>query len=305
MKTKYIALAGLMAFSLGFGSAAHAATAMSVGVNFKAYVTMLNGSDGQAFRNSSFAEEPKFMGYRTPIEGKMVIDITESGMFGRASFEPFLFIGSPAGGRDVTFGPVDSLYGTPMPSNTLMLGNMLFDFGTFAKGIPVSIVFDMGNLSTALSSASVGDVITGMLRGASDNTVFTLPDGTQTTLPMGPLVAATTTWDTTDVDTNGDGEPGPITQHTNPSGTVPLLVDTVLDKTNGDIGIGGSPIRAVMFVGFSPNFDIYEMTVTCVGLLDTCDESNELLEEADLTLNAEPLEPIQDETGSLVNELGL
>lgn len=297
MRAKHFALAGLMAAALGLNTAAHAETAMSVGVDFKAYVTMLNGTDGSAFRNSSFADEPEFMGYRTPIEGKMVIDITESGMVGRASFEPFLFIGSLAAGRDVTFGPVDALYGTPLPSNTLMLGNMLFDFGNFAKGIPVSIVFDMGNLSTALSSASVGDVITGLLRGASDNTVFTLPDGTKTTLPMGPVIAATTTWNTTDVDTDGDGEPGPLTQNTNPSGTVPLLVDTVLDLTNGDVGIGGSPIRAVLFVGFSPNFDIYEMTVTCVNLLGTCDEDS--LGSLGLTLNPEPLEPIQDTAGSL------
>ncbi|MBI5040484.1 MAG: hypothetical protein HZB57_04595 [Gammaproteobacteria bacterium] len=304
MKAKHLALAGCITAALGMTTAAHAATALSVGFDFKAYVTMLNGNDGSVFRNLSFATEPKFMGYRTPISGHMVIDITENGMIGGASFEPFLFIGSLASGRDVTFVPADSLYGTPIPSNTLMVGNMLFDFGKFVKGIPVSIVFDMGNLSTALMNAKIGDVITGLMRGASDNTVFTMSDGSKRTLPMGPVVAATTTWNTTDVDTDGDGQPGPVEQNTNPSGTVPLLVDTNLDFTNGDIGIGGSPIREVAFVGFSPNFDISELTVTCVNALASCNTSGLTMPSLP-ALNPQPLEPVQDSLGGLVKGLGL
>lgn len=301
MKTKFLALAGLVG-ALGQVPVAQAQTALSIGMDFKAYVTMVNGGDGTVFRNSSFANEPKFMGYRTPVKGRMVMNITETGMVGSASFEPFLFIGSQASGRDVTFIPADTLFGTPIPSNTLMVGNMSFDFGNFFKGIPVSIVFDVGNLSTALMNAKVGDVITGLMRGATDNTVFTMPDGSKRTLPMGPVAVATTTWNTTDVDTDGDGQPGPIRRETNPSGTIPLLVDTNLDMTNGDVGIGGSPIRAVAFVGFSPNFDIAELTVTCVNALASCADGG--VGVPPVPLNPEPLQPIQDSLGGLVKALG-
>lgn len=304
MKAKRLALAGFAAASLGLTIEASAVNVMSVGMDFKGYVTMVNGSDGGAFRNSSFATEPKYMGYRTPVKGHMVMDITENGMVGAATFEPFLFIGNTASGRDINFVPVDSLFGTPIPSNTLLLANMSFDFGKFFKGIPVSIVLDMGNLSTALMNAKVGDVITGVMRSATDNTVFTMPDGSKRTLPLGPVVVATTTWDTTDVDTDGDGQPGPLTNNTNPSGTVPLLVDTNIDMTNGDIGIGGSPIKAVAFVGFSPNFDFTEVTVTCMNaLLGSCNTSG--LTIPALPLSAQPLEPLQNTLGGLVNGLGL
>lgn len=304
MNTKHLALAGLIAASLGTAAEVSAVTAMSVAMDFKGYVTMLNGGDGGAFRNTSFATEPRFMGYRTPVQGHMVIDITENGMVGGATFEPFLFIGSQASGRDITFVPADSLFGTPIPSNTLLVANMLFDFGTFIKGIPVSIVLDMGSLSTALMNAKVGDVITGVMRSASDNTVFTMPDGSKRTLPLGPVVVGTTTWDTTDVDTDGDGQPGPLEQNTNPSGTVPLLVDTKIDMTNGDVGIGGSPIKAVLFVGFSPNFDFTEVTVTCVNaLLGSCNTSG--LSIPALPLSPAPLEPVQDAVGGALKQLGL
>lgn len=301
MIAKRLLVAGAMVSTLGIGGEASAVTAMSFAMDFKGYITMLNGRDGGVFRNSSFADEPRFMGYRTPINGHMVMDVDEAGLRGTATFEPFLFIGSIASGRDVTFVPAATLLN--IPTNTLLVGNMSFDFGDFFQGIPVSIVLDMGNLTTALMSASVGDVITGTMRAASDNTVFNLPDGTQRTLPLGPVVVATTTWNTTDVDTDGDGQPGPLTNNSNPSGTIPLLVDTAIDQTNGDIGIGGSPIRAVAFVGFSPNFDITEITVTCVMLAGSCSETGVPVPE--VPLSAEPLDPILKTGGALLKKLGL
>lgn len=301
MIAKRLLIAGVMASTLGIGGEASAVTAMSFAMDFKGYVTMLNGRNGSAFRNLSLANEPIYMGYRTPINGRMIMDIDERGLRGAATFEPFLFVGTMASGRDVSFVPVATLLN--IPTNTLLVGNMSFDFGSLFKGIPVSIVLDMGNLTTALMSSNVGDVITGTMRAASDNTVFTLPDGTQTTLPLGPVVVATTTWDTTDVDTDGDGQPGPLTNDTNPSGTVPLLVDTRIDQTNGDVGIGGSPIKAVSFVGYSPNFDITEITVTCVMLVGSCSETGVPVPE--IPLSAEPLDPLLQTGGALLKKLGL
>lgn len=244
------------------------AGAISFGMDFTGYVTMLNGSDGTAFRNTSFSTVAPFYGYRTPISGHMVMDIDTNGMRGTATFAPFLFIGTLASGRDISFVPVATILN--IPDNTLLLGNMSFDFGKYIKGIPVSIVLDMGNLTTALMQSSPGDVLHGLMRPASDDEIFTMPDGTQTKLPIGPVVVATTKWDTTDVDTDGDGQPGPLACGNNPSGTVPLLVDTATNVTNGETGIGGSPIKACGFVGFSPNFDISEVTVTCVNPIGSC-----------------------------------
>lgn len=302
MKSKNIALAAVTAVAFGVSSSeVPAVTALSVGMDFKGYVTMLD-SNGFSFRNSAYLNEPTYMGHRTPIEGHMVLDISEGGVVGGATFKPFPFVFSQASGRDITFVPADSLYGTPVPSNTLLVGNMLFDYGTLT-GIPVSIVLDMGNLSTALMNAQVGDVITGVMRAASDNTKFIMPDGTRQEFPIGPVVVATTTWDTTDVDTDGDGQPGPLVAETNPSGTIPLLVDTRLDRSNGDIGIGGSPIKTMAFIGFSPNFDITEITVTCMNLLSSCSAPG--ITVPPLPLSPQPLEPVQDDLGGLIKKLGL
>lgn len=296
MNAKRLALAGLVAASLGTAAEVSAVTAMSVAMDFKAYITMLTPI-GQGFQNTSYYYDEPFKGYRTPITGTMVMDITETGMVGTATFEPFQFAGLTASGRDITFIPEDTLFGTPVPSNTLLVANMSFDYGPNI-GIPVSLVLDMGNLSTALMNAKVGDVITGVLRGASDNTRFAKQE-----MPIGPVVVATTTWDTTDVDTDGDGQPGPLAMNVNPSGTVPLLVDTKLDVTTGETGIGGSPMKAGPFPGFSPNMDITEVTVTCINALGGCGSTG--VPVPPLPLSPQPLEPVQDELGGLVKELGL
>lgn len=306
MKAKRLALAGLVSGIVAMSAQAPAATAMSVGMDFKGYVTMLNAADGVGFRNPS-AGGAGYLGYRTPISGHMVMDITETGMVGTATFVPFKFSGVMSSGRDITFVPSDNLFGLPIPSSTLLVGNMLFDFGTNVTGIPVSIVLDMGNLSTALMNSKVGDVIGGTMRAASDDTVFETEDAegniVPRTLPLGPVVVATTTWDTTDVDTDHDGQPGPIMFNTNPSGTIPLLVDTTLDMTNGDIGVGGSPMKIGPFAGFSPNFDITEVTVTCVSALGSCSSSGVAVPAVPLA--PKPLEPVQDSVSGLVKSLSL
>ncbi len=294
--------AGIWALAATWSCNALAQTAFSVGMDFKGYVTMLDRL-GYAFKNSSEPRFAPFQGYRTPVSGHMVMNFTETGMSGTATIVPFKFAGQTADARDIQFVPPDTLFGTPVPSDTLLLGNLLFDYGP-TLGIPVSIVLDMGNLSTALMSASVGDVITGMMRGASENTVMYYDqNGEPVTLPMGPVVVATTTWNTSDVDTDGDGQPGPISYGVNPSGTVPLLVDTALDESNGDVGLGGSPMRTLPFPDFNPNFDFTEVTVTCMGVLGSCDTSG--LEVPAMPLSPAPLAPLQEDAGAAVKGLGL
>lgn len=286
---KNMFLGGILAAMLGTSLSA---AAISFGMDFKGYVTMLD-PNGVALNNSS-SDDPRFNGWRTPITGTMVLDVDSNGVRGTATFEPFFFIGLKASGRDISFVPAASVLN--IPTNTLLVGNMLFDFG-FTQGIPVSIVLDIGNLTTALMQSSPGTVIGAMLTPASDNTVFH-SGGRYYTLPIGPCVVATTTWNTTDVDTDHDGTPGPITLGTNPSGTVPLLVDTVVDQTNGDIGIGGSPMKAGPFLGYNPNFDISEVTVTCVNAIGSCETGG--VPVPALPLSPQPLAPVQSTAGSLL-----
>lgn len=255
------------------------ASATSFAMNFNGYVTML-GPDGTPLFNSSFNKETRFHGARTPISGTMVMDIGLNGLRGTATFAPFLFFGSVASGQDISFVPAATI--ANIPTNTLLLGNMLFNWNG-NNGIPVSIVLDMGNLTTALMQSSPGSVIGALLTPASDNTLFN-----GELMPIGPCVVATTTWNTTDVDTDHDGTPGPVLLGTNPSGTLPLLVDTVTDATNGDIGLGGSPMKAGPFKDYNANMDITDVTVTCVDAV-----GSSCATVPPITLSPQPLAPLQ------------
>lgn len=298
MKFNKLCVAAVAAAGL---AASVPATAISFGVDFKGYVTMLQGNDvpqfaGRMVQNNTFANEPPFFGYRTAVSGKMVLDIGLDGLSGTATIDDIIFLNQTAKGREINFKPVATALN--IPTNTLLLGNMLFDYGTFVTGIPVSIVLDMGNLTTALMGSTPGDIIRGIMTAPTENTVVTNPDGSTTTYPLGPVVVATTTWNTTDVDTDGDGQPGPVNLGDNPSGTTPLIIDTVVDATNGDIGLGGSPIRSnSLFKGVSPNFDFTEITVTCVNLLASCSAGG--LPVPPLPLSPAPLAPVLKTLGGL------
>jgi hypothetical protein len=168
---------------------------------------------------------------------------------------------------------------------------LLFDFGN-VKGIPVSIVLDIGGLTTALQNTAKGQVLKGVLTAASDNTlVQDSLDSQPYGIPIGPVLVATTTYDTTDVDTDGDGVPGPIKFGTNPSGTTPLIEDGTIDATNGDVGIGGSPIRKGGFTDFNANFDVVTATVTCVSTVLSCNYAGLKLPSLP-ALSAQPLAPL-------------
>ncbi|MAT64071.1 MAG: hypothetical protein CMN57_00305 [Gammaproteobacteria bacterium] len=258
----------------------------SVGMDFSGWVTMLD-PQGRPLQNPNFLDEPRFNGWRTPVSGSMVLNITNDGLVGKATFGSFKFFFQDASGRDVTFVSAHTLLG--VPSDTLLIGNMLFDFGA-TRGIPVSVVLDVGGLTTALQSTAEGQVLKGLLTAESDNTQTPDPS---VDISIGPVLVATTAWNTTDVDTDGDGQPGPLELGDNPSGTTPLIRDMAVDATNGDIGIGGSPMSTLPFQGFSPNFDIEKATVTCVSaILSDCEAGGLSLPKFEMS--AQPLEPLVD-----------
>lgn len=242
----------------------------SAAMDFEAWVTMLN-SEGGVVWNPSYSNEPTFHGWRTPVKGKMVLEMGTNGMRGAATFEPFSFFGLIASGHDVQFYSPNALLNM-LPTNTLMLGNMLFNWGTEQKtqNIPVSVVLDIAGLTTALSNTVKGQVLEGLLTAESDDTLVNDGNGGTMGISMGRMLVVTTSYNTTDVDTDGNGVPGPLVLGTNPSGTTPLLVDKAVDVTNGDIGIGGSPIKISVFRNFSPNFDISKATVTCASTIYSC-----------------------------------
>jgi hypothetical protein len=253
-------------------------------MDFNAWVTLIAPNGGPVL-NFSNADEPNFNGYRQPVSGSMVFNLTTEGLVGAASFEPFDFFGTPAGGRDITFVPAHTALGL-IPLDTLLVGNMLFDWNN-NNGIPVSLVLDIGNLTTALQNTFKGEVLKGTLTAESDNTL----GFNGKSLSMGPVLVATTAWNTTDVDTDNDGNPGPLNFDDNPSGTTPLLYDDAVDITNGDIGIAGSPMKAGPFTGFNAAFDVTEATVTKVGgLVAECDSGG--LSVPQLPLSAQPLQPL-------------
>ena len=262
----------------------------SVAMDFQAWVTMLD-SQGHVAQNVDYSDEPIFHGWRTPVKGKMVMEMGTGGLRGAATFDSFLFLGNTASGHDVQFYSPNALLNL-LPTNTLMLGNKLFNWGPIksTQNIPVSVVLDIGGLTTALSNSVKGQVLQGLLTAESDNSLVDDGNGGTMGISMGPVLVATTSYNTTDVDTDGDGVPGPLVFGTNPSGTTPLLVDHATDVTNGDVGIGGSPIKISAFKGFSPNFDIVQATVTCMSTIVSCNTFG--LSMPPFPLSAQPLEPL-------------
>lgn len=302
MKIKRLWLCAGLALILARPLASSAEQVVSVGMRFEGVLTMLF-HNGAPIQNKAYRQEPRYEGWRTPVTGSMVLNLGLDGkvISGRASVDPFIFamssVSAEATGRDITFLPAHTSLG--VPTDSLLLGNMLFDYGTLQVGIPVSIVLDVGTLTTSLLSAPPGSVITGLsgtMTAASEDTMFPTGSGTYETRPIGPVLVSTTRFDTTDVDTDGDGNPGPLDYGVNPSGTTPLIEDTTPNafSLSGTPGVGGSPIKVGWFTGFTPNFDFTQVTVTCVNVLGSCELDDPGFLGSDLIpppipLSAEPL----------------
>lgn len=218
----------------------------------------------------------------TPISGALSYD--SSAGTGSMSIAPFEFFSgsTPAQPHDISLVDIDGPGG-----DTLVLGNMLFDWNG-NLGAPVSVVWDIAGLQTAINAGLTnGDVIAGVgAEPAIDGTyvgTFGLPGtphigvgpgGGDGYLVLGPSPLATTTWNTSVVAGCTAGVDGNYSDNTgggcigfNPSGALPLIVDTAAnlhDYTPGNQGIGGSPMLDGPFQNSSYNFNITSLTVTSV-----------------------------------------
>jgi hypothetical protein len=208
------------------------------------------GSTG-TFTSNPDAAGNAYAGSRSDISGTLSYD-TVTGM-GSATIAQFSFFGS---GNMQFYALSLQAIGDGMGGpGSLVLGNMSFNWNG-GNGIPVNTVWDAAGFLGALGGGlSVSQTVSGVgALPASDNTetdIDGVPGGT--TYPIGPALLATTTWETTTISfVNG----------TNPSGTLPLIADTVVDATNGDLGVGGSVHKGSKFPGFNLNIDFLSMHVT-------------------------------------------
>lgn len=183
---------------------------------------------------------------RTAVGGSLQWDTTSGA--GYINNTPFSFFG--AGLLDGGINPIVGIGDGSSGPASLILGNMEINWnGSYS--IPGSIVLDASGFFGLLNGfLSVGQTITG--GGASPASDNSQVDGIAH--PIGPALMASTTFNTTNI--------GAIALGTVPSGTLPLINDTVVDSTNGDIGIGGSPMPTAPFKGYNANYDFLSMTIT-------------------------------------------
>jgi hypothetical protein len=247
MNMKKTLLSAAIVSALGISTSANADL---VAGSWSGVFTMIGA--GGTFTLNGDAAGNSTGGNRTFITGGLTFD-TATGA-GSGTVTPFSFFGSGVAiATTITFQAIGDGFGNPGP---LVLGNMGFNWNG-NNGIPVSIVMDAtGFFGNVAGGLTVSQTLTGGTfgaLGASDNT-DTIVGAGGTTYPIGPTLMATTIHNTTAIGTPVLG--------TNPSGTLPLVTDTVVDGTNGDVGIGGSPMPTAPFPGFNANFDITSMHVT-------------------------------------------
>jgi hypothetical protein len=250
---KRTALATAVTATLGTAVIPDQASAVDLIFNLTGWFTMLNASGTGSLTNDDAPGAPMY-GMRTPVTGTMTFDTVTNN--GTLSIQPFSFFGSGnAAATTITFADVDG----PGGASTLMLGNMGFNWNGNV-GIPVSIAWDgkglldaigqglaVSNTIAATSADFACDTNISCATPATENFPFDFTGFGTYTLPIGASPVTTTTFNTTDI--------GPITLGTNPSGTLPLIADT----------IGGSPMKAGPFPGFNANFDFDHMTLISDG----------------------------------------
>ena len=241
--------------TLGLPAAAEADT---INMSWSGTLTMLN-NDGAFLVNTDPYPSNAWDGNRTAVAGSLSYD-TVTGA-GSGTIVSFSFCGSgDAVFTSMSLQKIGDGAGGP---GSLVLGNMLWNWNA-NNGIPVSIVWDASGLLSAVAGGlSGGQMITGGALPASDNT-DTIAGAGGSTYPIGPALLATTVWDTTLVGPACAFDPqvGSTCFGRSPSGTLPLVTDTVVDTTNGDLGVGGTPMPAPPFPGFNMNIDILSAQVT-------------------------------------------
>jgi hypothetical protein len=236
------------------------ASAAVIEMSWSGLFTMLDPA-GAPFNNTAASiQNDGYYGWRSAVSGTMTFDTSTGSGTGTVAGFSFAANGF-AVATAVSMQAIGDGFGGP---GTLVLGNMGFNWGG-NNGIPVSIVLDAAGMFGALGTGTCGTscAISGSgATPASNNSVFGSGKFTYT-LPIGAAPIATTTWNTTDI--------GTVVLGTNPSGTLPLIADTVVN-TKCDVtvaplsctGIGGSPMKAGPFNSWNANFDIMSIHVTSV-----------------------------------------
>ncbi|NOX08167.1 MAG: hypothetical protein GXP22_01540 [Gammaproteobacteria bacterium] len=216
--------------------------------DYTATFTMVTAS-GEFFTNISELGNST-NGNRTPVTGSMQYDTTLDA--GTLLMVPFWFNES-----------ILSWVGMEMEgigSNRALFNGMFNWNGIY--GVPVSLVWDATGLNNAINSGlSNGSIINGSLGGAipaTSNTVKSYGPSGGITYPVGPSPLATTTFDTTPVNP-------PVSLNYTHSGQLPIINDLIIDATNGDIGIGGSPLLAGPFLAYNINIDFNTLELTSMS----------------------------------------
>ncbi len=215
---------------------------------------------GNLLFNTSSPNGSKGNNFTTPITGTLVWD-TETGT-GTATIDEFDFLNStlPAAPRAVTLTAIGD--GTAGGSGSLILGNMLVDWEG-NTGIPVSVVWDgqgfLDNLSDVVAGG-FGSTLSGVgAVPAIDGSYLNFRFGY---VNIGPSPLATTNFNTTNV----PGCSYASCNSVNPSGTLPLILDTAENQSIGyytpgnTLGIAGSPIQDGPFLDFNLAFEITSLT---------------------------------------------
>jgi hypothetical protein len=249
--SKRTTLATAMAVALGGTAALQTATAAPHIFAWEGLFTMLDPA-GKPLSNTSapYGSDATWgYGLRTPVSGTFTYD-PDTGE-GTIDVVPFEFFNGTAAAE------LQSGANSPVIENiggNLLLGNMLFNWSG-NNGIPVSIVWDATGMLNAIGAViSVGDTVTGTGETPASNGIKSGK------YPLGPSPVATTSWDTTTINcTAGGGDTGEC-MGVLITGGEPLIEDLVV--------IGGSPMVAGPFPGFSANFDLLSMTLTSDGAVD-------------------------------------
>jgi hypothetical protein len=254
MNMKKTAIATAVAVAAGL-SASQALADQILSMDWVGAFTMVEPSGTSAlFNTAPGSQVAPYYGYRTSITGTMTFNLTTGA--GTGTVVPFSFFGSGnAAATNISFQTIGDGFGNP---GSLVLGNMGFNWGG-NNGIPVSIVMDAAGLFGYLGGGYTGatptngftsDTITGFgALAATELFAFKSGSGTTFTLPFGPSPIVTTTWNTTAI--------GTVVLGDNPSGTLPLIADT----------IGGNPMATIPFASHNANFDVTSVHIT--GYQDT------------------------------------
>lgn len=254
---KKTVLSVALAASIGASAVASADTILNF--SYTGLFTMLD-STGKFVRNTSTPfYSNTYSGNRSAISGTMSFDLNTG--TGSGTMVPFNFFNQtlppPATAYNVSFQAIGNGTGcttTGCNPGSLVLGNMLFDWNGNI-GIPVSIVLDASGMFAYAQGGvyNVSDTIT----GASPGGVLPASNSTKTSLQIGLVPIATTTWNTTSTCTailGTDGKPTGNCMGVNPSGVLPLIANT----------IGGTPMIDGPFYGFNANFDIQTLHLDSV-----------------------------------------